>query len=82
MKPWGAAAFAPRRIALVGASVEAGKAGRLLLDNLRASGPHEIVAIHPSACEIGGHAAYPSVAAAPGEIDLAVIVTPDRKSVV
>ena len=76
MKPWGAAAFAPRRVALVGASAEAGKAGRLLLDNLLASGPHEIVAIHPSASHIGGHAAYPSVAAAPGAIDLAVIVTP------
>ena len=76
MKPWGAAAFEPRRVALVGASAEAGKAGRLLLDNLLASGPHEIVPIHPSASSIGGHAAYPSVAAAPGEIDLAVIVTP------
>ena len=76
MKPWGAAAFAPRRVALVGASAEAGKAGRLLLDNLMASGQHEIVAIHPSASDIGGHAAYPSVAAAPGAIDLAVIVTP------
>lgn len=76
MTAWGAAAFAPRRVALVGASVEAGKAGRLLLDNLQASGQHEIVAIHPSANDIGGHAAYPSVAAAPGAIDLAVIVTP------
>jgi len=76
MKPWGAAAFAPCRVALVGASAEAGKAGRLLLDNLLASGQHEIVAIHPSASDIGGHAAYPSVAAAPGAIDLAVIVTP------
>lgn len=76
MTPWGVAAFAPRRIALVGASAEAGKAGRLLFDNLRASGQHEIVPVHPSASEIGGHAAYPSVAAAPGAIDLAVIVTP------
>lgn len=76
MTPWGAAAFAPRRVALVGASVEPGKAGRLLLDNLRASGPHEIVAIHPSASDIAGLAAYPNIAAAPGAIDLAVIVTP------
>ena len=76
MTPWGVAAFAPRRIALVGASAEVGKAGRLLLDNLRASGQHEIVPIHPSASEVAGHAAYPSVPAAPGAIDLAVIVTP------
>lgn len=84
MTSWGDAAFAPRRIALVGASAEAGKVGRLLLDNLLAnlcnhlgpSGPHEIVAIHPSASEIAGLTAYPSLVAVPGEIDLAVIVTP------
>ncbi len=81
MTPWGDAAFAPRRIALVGASAEAGKAGRLLLDNLLASGLHEIVPIHPRASEIGGHTAYPSVAAAPGAIDLAVIVTPAATAV-
>ena len=81
MTSWGDAAFAPRRIALVGASAEAGKAGRLLLDNLLASGLHEIVPIHPSASEIGGHTAYPSVAAAPGAIDLAVIVTPAATTV-
>ena len=31
---WGQAAFSPRRIALVGASEEKGKAGKLLMDNL------------------------------------------------
>ncbi len=76
MNAWGEAAFAPRRIALVGASGEAGKAGRLLMDNLLAGGARDVLPIHPSATEILGRAAYPSVAAAPGPIDLAVIVTP------
>ena len=54
MTSWGDAAFAPRRIALVGASAEAGKAGRLLLDNLLASGLHEIVRASPHAYTTAG----------------------------
>jgi acyl-CoA synthetase (NDP forming) len=78
---WGDAAFAPRRVALVGASGEAGKAGKLLMDNLLAHGmttpgAREIVPIHPSASEIMGLKAYPTLAAAPRGIDLAVVVTP------
>jgi len=74
--PWGDAAFAPRRVALVGASGEAGKAGKLLMDNLAAHGTREIVPVHPSAGEIMGLKAYPTLAAAPRGIDLAVVVTP------
>ncbi len=73
---WGDAAFAPRRVALVGASGDLGKAGRLLMDNLLAHGRREIVPIHPSAKEIMGLVAYPKLAAVPGQIDLAVVVTP------
>jgi acyl-CoA synthetase (NDP forming) len=76
MSDWGRAAFSPRRVALVGASAEAGKAGRLLLDNLLAGFGGEIVPIHPQARELRGLRAYPSLAMAPGPIDLAVIVTP------
>jgi len=76
MTDWGTAAFAPRRIALVGASAEAGKVGRLLLDNLLANDYAEVVPIHRSAREVLGHAAYPNLAAVPGSIDLAVVVTP------
>ena len=81
MNAWGEAAFAPSRVALVGASGEAGKAGRLLMDNLLAGGAREVLPIHPSATEILGRTAYPSVAAAPGPIDLAVIVTPAHTTV-
>ncbi len=66
MSAWGRAAFAPRRVALVGASSEAGKAGRLLLDNLLAGYEGDVVLIHPTATQILGRAAYPSVAEAPG----------------
>jgi acetyltransferase len=76
LSSWGDAAFAPRRVALVGASGDLGKAGRLLMDNLAAHGRREIVPIHPSATEIMGLTAYPKLAAVPGQIDLAVIVTP------
>lgn len=73
---WGKAAFAPRRIALFGASAVAGKVGRLLLENLLAENCAEVVPIHPSATEVLGQAAYANLAAVPGSIDLAVVVTP------
>ena len=76
LNSWGDAAFAPRRVALVGASGDVGKAGRLLMDNLLAHGRREVVPIHPSATEIMGLTAYAKLAAVPGQIDLAVIVTP------
>ncbi len=81
MNRWGHAAFAPRRVALVGASAEVGKAGRLLLDNLLAGGAREVVPIHPSATQILGLSAYSNIAAVPGGIDLAVVVTPAHVSV-
>ena len=76
MNTWGHAAFTPGRVALVGASAEVGKAGRLLLDNLLSGFGGEVVPIHPKASELLGLRAYPSVSAVPGVIDLAVIVTP------
>ena len=81
MNGWGHAAFTPRRVALVGASAEAGKAGRLLLDNLLAGFSGEVVPIHPQATELLGLRAYASVTAVPGPIDLAVIVTPAAATV-
>ena len=76
MNTWGHAAFSPRRVALVGASAEPGKVGRLLLDNLLGGFGGEIVPIHPRASEMLGLRVYPSLRAVPGVIDLAVIVTP------
>ncbi|OSJ26566.1 CoA-binding domain-containing protein [Bradyrhizobium japonicum] len=78
MKAWPQALFAPRRVAVVGASAAPGKMGNLFMRNLTAGAPgqlHEVVAIHPSAREILDCPAYPSLRAVPDPVDLAVIVT-------
>ncbi|HEX6446961.1 MAG TPA: acetate--CoA ligase family protein [Streptosporangiales bacterium] len=68
------AVFAPRRVALVGASDRAGSVGRLLWDNLRAF-PGEVVPVC-RARAVGGQPAYPDLRDVPGDVDLAVIATP------
>jgi acyl-CoA synthetase (NDP forming) len=69
------ALFAPRRIALVGASDEPGKTGTLLWRNLAAFGG-EVVPVTRSASTVGGRAAYPTLAAVEGDVDLVVVVVP------
>ncbi len=69
-----AAVFAPRRVALVGASDRPGSVGRLLWDNL-ACFPGEVLPVGP-APRVGGQEAYPGLDEVPGEVDLAVIATP------
>ena len=69
-----AAVFAPRRVALVGASDRPGSVGRLLWDNL-ADFPGEVVPVGQAAT-VGGRLAYADLRDVPGEIDLAVIATP------
>ncbi|WP_363346673.1 acetate--CoA ligase family protein [Methylocystis echinoides] len=79
MSNWRNALFAPRCVAVVGASATPGKAGTLFLKNLTAqeSGfKGQVVAIHPSARELLGAPAYSRLDAAPTGVDLAVIVTP------
>ncbi len=67
------AVFAPRRVALVGASERPGTMGELFWRNL-ASFPGEVVPVTPSRRSLGGVKAYPSLASVDGEVDLAVIV--------
>ena len=69
-----AAVFAPRRVALVGASDRPGSVGRLLWDNL-ADFPGEVLPVGP-ADRVGGHQAYPGLEDVPGDVDLAVVATP------
>jgi acyl-CoA synthetase (NDP forming) len=69
-----AAVFEPRRIALVGASDRPGSVGRLLWDNL-ADFPGEVLPVSQAAM-VGGRPAYPDLRHVPGEVDLAIIVTP------
>jgi acetyltransferase len=69
-----AAVFAPRRVALVGASERPGSVGRLLWDNL-AGFPGEVLPVG-SAARVCGQVAYPDLRDVPGQVDLAVIATP------
>lgn len=69
--------FEPRSVAVVGASRRRGKIGSEILNNLIAAGfAGTISAVHPTARDIQGRPAYPSVAAIPGEVDLAIIAVP------
>ncbi|HZD01474.1 MAG TPA: acetate--CoA ligase family protein [Actinomycetes bacterium] len=70
-----AAVFAPRRIALVGASDRQGGMGSLFWANL-SSFPGEVVPVTRSAATVGGRPTYPSLRAVEGPIDLAVVVVP------
>lgn len=69
--------FAPRSIAVVGASRKTGQLGREILNNLKTTGFHgDLYAVNPRVSEVDGIPSFPSVAAIEGEIDLAVIVVP------
>jgi acyl-CoA synthetase (NDP forming) len=67
------AVFAPRRVALVGASERPGTMGELFWRNL-AGFPGEAVPVTPSTPSVGGVTAYPSLASVDGEVDLAIVV--------
>jgi acyl-CoA synthetase (NDP forming) len=72
------ALFAPRAVALIGASGDAGKNTARPQRYLRKHGyAGRIVPVNPGRGEVLGEAAYPSVAAAPGEIDHAFIMVQD-----
>jgi acetyl coenzyme A synthetase (ADP forming)-like protein len=69
--------LSPRSVAVVGASHKRGSIGAELLHNIISTGFRGAVyPINPSAPEIEGIRAYPSVAAVPEDIELAVIAVP------
>ena len=69
--------FAPASVAVIGATDREGSVGRTLLANLvRGSYHGRVFAVNPKHSEILGAKCYRSVAALPGPVDLAVIVTP------
>ncbi len=71
--------FQPKSIAVVGASATPGKIGYTVLENLiQSQYKGKIYPINPSADEILGIKAYPSVLDVPGEIDAAAIVVPAK----
>ncbi len=67
--------FAPRSIAVVGASPSPGKIGNVLLRNL-ASFQGAVHPVHPTAREVLGRPAYPDVQSIPEPVDLALLVVP------
>ena len=73
------ALFQPTSVAVVGASSRPETIGRALVDNLvRAGFAGAIYPVHPTAREIAGRPAFPSLSACPGPVDLAVIAVPAR----
>jgi acyl-CoA synthetase (NDP forming) len=75
MTPLARALFAPRRIALVGASADAARLTARAQIHLRRHGfDGAILPINPRATEILGEPAYPSLDDAPGPIDHAFIL--------
>lgn len=69
--------FWPRAIAVLGASPDPHRIRGLLLRHLRANGySGRIVAVNPSYAEIDGLPCYPSLEAAGGEIDVAIVAIP------
>src|SRR4030095_5288584 len=71
------AIFAPKSIAVVGATERAGSVGRTILWNL-ISTPFggTVYPVNPTRPSILGIRAYPSIKAIPEPVDLAVVVTP------
>jgi acyl-CoA synthetase (NDP forming) len=71
------AIFAPRSLAVIGASDVVGKWGhRMMHRALQGGFAGPVYPVNPAKAEILGHAAYPDLEAAPEDIDLAVITTP------
>ena len=69
----------PARVAVVGARRDGSGVGAAVIDSIVQGGfLGGLVVIHPKATEIGGVAAYPSFALAPGPIDLVVVAVPPR----
>lgn len=66
--------FAPRSIAVIGASATAGGVAANFLRNLRTLGfAGAVYAVHPTATEIEGWPAFPSIAALPEKVDYAYV---------
>ncbi|MDR7601457.1 MAG: CoA-binding protein, partial [Armatimonadota bacterium] len=73
------ALFQPRGVAIVGASPDPGSPGHQILRF--ATQTHfagAVYPVHPSASEVAGFRAYPSILEIPGPVDLVVLAVPAR----
>ncbi|OGA53230.1 MAG: hypothetical protein A3G25_05455 [Betaproteobacteria bacterium RIFCSPLOWO2_12_FULL_63_13] len=69
--------FAPRSVAVIGASERAGSLGRIAFDNLRSSGyTGELVAVNPKYRSVAGLPCHASIADIGHRIDLILVTTP------
>ena len=71
------AIFAPKNVAVIGATENPGSVGRTILWNL-ISNPFggTVFPVNPKRAGVLGIKAYPNIAAVPEKVDLAVVVTP------
>jgi acetyltransferase len=74
-RPILSAMFAPKSVALIGASEKPSSVGRALLENLR-SFRGRVFPINPSHATVLGQKAFLKIEDAPEQVDLAVIATP------
>ncbi|WP_436642799.1 bifunctional acetate--CoA ligase family protein/GNAT family N-acetyltransferase [Microbaculum sp. FT89] len=73
------AAFSPKSIALIGASPRDGSVAHVVLRNMRDAGfAGPVYLVNPKYTEIDGQPCYPSAAALPGPVDLAILATPPQ----
>ena len=71
--------FAPRSVAIVGASAGKGKPGNVVIENILANGyAGQLYLVNPKGGEILGLPVYPSPSDLPEGIDLAVIIVPAK----
>jgi acetyltransferase len=74
-RPILSAMFAPKSIALIGASEKPGSVGHSLLENLQPF-RGRVFPINPNHARLLGQKAFPTIRDTPQEVDLAVIATP------
>ncbi len=71
--------FKPNSVAVIGASTNPKKDGNIILRNIIDSDfSGQIYPVNPTADEVLGLKAYPSITAIPGPVDLAVIIIPAK----
>ncbi len=69
--------FKPKSVAVIGATDREGTVGRTVLSNLlKNSFTGSVYAVNPNHSSLLGTPSYPNIAAVPGKVDLAIVVTP------
>jgi hypothetical protein len=64
-----------RRVAVIGASTDHGKFGNKAVRAFARQG-YEVLPVHPTAIEVEGWPAFPSILAIPGSVDMATLYVP------